>query len=59
MFSNKEAFKQAFREQLVGRLGKPMQEAQSEDVYKVLGGMIREQVGKNWAETNQATKKDK
>lgn len=56
MFSNKEAFKQAFREQLVGRLGKPMQEAQSEDVYKVLGGMIREQVGKNWAETNQAYK---
>lgn len=56
MFNHKEEFKTAFQEHLVGRLGKPMEEAQAEDVYKILGSMIREHVGKSWAQTNRIYK---
>lgn len=54
MFNNKEAFKELFQENLVSKLGKPMKEAQAADIYKILSSMIREYVGKNWAETNQS-----
>ncbi|MFB5762097.1 glycogen/starch/alpha-glucan phosphorylase [Paenibacillus medicaginis] len=56
MFSNKEEFKKAFRLHLVRRLGIPLAEAKADDVYKILGNMIREYVGKNWARTNLAYK---
>lgn len=53
MFNNKETFKQVFTEQLVSRLGKGLEEATAEDVYKTLGGMIREYVGREWAAANR------
>ncbi|GAB6929314.1 glycogen phosphorylase [Paenibacillus sp. JCM 10914] len=53
MFNNKDTFKQIFTEQLVSRLGKGLEEATEGDVYKILGGMIREYVGKEWASTNR------
>jgi len=53
MFNNKEAFKQLFQENLVSKLGKPMKEAQNADIYTILSSMIREYVGRNWADTNQ------
>lgn len=53
MFNNKETFKQVFTEQLVSRLGKGLEEAAPEDVYKILGGMIREYVGRQWAAANR------
>lgn len=56
MFNNKELFKTAFKEQLVSRLGKNMEEASAGDVYKILGTLIRECIGREWAETNQAYK---
>lgn len=59
MFNDKESFKQVFRETLIGKLGKPLEEASNADVYKILGNMIRENAGKNWAETNQKYKLDK
>lgn len=59
LFNDKESFKQAFRETLIGKLGKPLEEASNADVYKILGNMIRENAGKNWAETNQKYKLDK
>ncbi|KTD83331.1 glycogen/starch/alpha-glucan phosphorylase [Paenibacillus etheri] len=59
MFNDKESFKQVFRETLIGKLGKPLEEASNADVYKILGNMIRENAGKNWAETNQKYKVDK
>ncbi|MDO7905667.1 glycogen/starch/alpha-glucan phosphorylase [Paenibacillus sp. JX-17] len=52
MFTDKDTFKQHFQEQFVGQLGKPLKEATSEDIYKVIGSMIREEVGKFWAQTN-------
>lgn len=59
MFNDKETFKQVFREQLIGKLGKPLEEASNADVYKILGNMVREKAGKNWAATNQKYKTDK
>lgn len=56
MFNNKESFKTSFKEQLVSRLGKNMDEATAEDVYKILATLIREYVGRNWAETNRTFK---
>ncbi|MWV47278.1 glycogen/starch/alpha-glucan family phosphorylase [Paenibacillus sp. HJL G12] len=56
MFNNKELFKTAFKEQLVSRLGKNMDEATPADIYKILGTLIREVIGREWAETNQAYK---
>lgn len=56
MFNDKESFKKVFRETLIGKLGKPLEEASNGDVYKILGNMIRENAGKNWAETNQKFK---
>jgi starch phosphorylase len=53
MFYNKDSFKQLFQENLVSKLGKPMKEAQNEDIYKILSSMIREYVGKNWVQTNE------
>lgn len=53
MFNNKEAFKQVFTELLVSRLGKGLEEATAEDAYKILGGMIREFVGSQWAASNR------
>ena len=53
LFNNKETFKQVFTEQLVSRLGKGLEEATAEDVYKTLGGMIREYVGREWAAANR------
>ncbi|OAB43343.1 glycogen/starch/alpha-glucan phosphorylase [Paenibacillus glacialis] len=53
MFNNKEAFKLLFQENLVSKLGKPLKEAQKADIYTILSSMIREYVGKNWADTNQ------
>ncbi|ANY72433.1 glycogen phosphorylase [Paenibacillus ihbetae] len=53
MFNNKEAFKQVFTELLVSRLGKGLEEATAEDAYKILGGMIREFVGNQWAASNR------
>lgn len=59
MFNDKETFKQVFRETLISKLGKPLEEASNADVYKILGNMIRENAGKNWADTNQKYKTDK
>ncbi|MFP4978026.1 glycogen/starch/alpha-glucan phosphorylase [Paenibacillus sp. CN-4] len=59
MFTDKETFKKSFRERLVGKLGKPMEEASNADVYQILGNMIRENAGKHWAETNQKYKRDR
>ncbi|AWB44468.1 glycogen phosphorylase [Paenibacillus sp. CAA11] len=56
MFENKEVFKEAFQRQLVRKLGKPLEEASETDVYNILSGMIREHIGKDWAETNTAYK---
>lgn len=56
MFNNKELFKIAFKEQLVSRLGKNIEEASAGDIYKILGALIRESIGREWAETNQAYK---
>lgn len=53
MFNNIETFKQVFTEHLVGRLGKGLEDATAEDVYKTLGGMIREYVGREWAAANR------
>lgn len=54
MFNNKELFKSAFKEQLVSRLGKDIEEATAGDVYKILGTLIREFIGREWAETNRS-----
>ncbi|WP_106768548.1 glycogen/starch/alpha-glucan phosphorylase [Paenibacillus faecalis] len=53
MFNNKELFKTVFKEQLVSRLGRSMEDATAGDIYKILGGLIREWVGQEWAKTNQ------
>lgn len=53
MFNNIETFKQVFTEHLVGRLGIGIEDATAEDVYKTLGGMIREYVGREWAAANR------
>ncbi|WP_025689069.1 glycogen/starch/alpha-glucan phosphorylase [Paenibacillus zanthoxyli] len=52
MFTDKEAFKKAFVDDLVGKLGKPLEEASNADIYHILGSMVRVQAGKNWANTN-------
>lgn len=56
MFTNKEAFKEAFVDRLVSSLGKPLEEASDADVYQVLGSLVRAQIGRNWADTNQKYK---
>lgn len=54
MFNNKELFKSAFKEQLISRLGKSIEEATAGDIYKILGTLIREFIGREWAETNRS-----
>lgn len=53
MFNHIDTFKKVFTEQLVSRLGKGLEDATAEDVYKTLGGMIREYVGREWAAANR------
>ncbi|MDR0271239.1 glycogen/starch/alpha-glucan phosphorylase [Paenibacillus sp.] len=57
MFNNKELFKTAFKEQLVSRLGNSIEEATAGDIYKIIGILVREHIGRQWAETNEAYKK--
>ncbi|MBE9916532.1 glycogen/starch/alpha-glucan phosphorylase [Paenibacillus donghaensis] len=57
MFNNTELFKAAFIEQLVSRLGKSLEEATSGDVYQILGVLVRERIGRHWAQTNETYKK--
>ncbi|WP_223067400.1 glycogen/starch/alpha-glucan phosphorylase [Paenibacillus caui] len=52
MFKDKESFKKAFTRQMLDKLGLPLEEASEADVYKILSGMIREHVGRDWAKTN-------
>ena len=59
MFNDKETFKQVFRERLIGKLGKPLEEVSNADIYNTLGNMIRENAGKDWVETNQRFRADK
>ncbi|WP_054956189.1 glycogen/starch/alpha-glucan phosphorylase [Paenibacillus dakarensis] len=59
MFYNKELFKFTFKEQLVSRLGISVEEATAEDIYKILGSLIREYIGREWANTNFSYKEQK
>lgn len=52
MFNDKDTFKRVFRETLIGKLGKPLEEASNADAYNILGNMIREGAGRHWADTN-------
>ncbi|MEN1984692.1 glycogen/starch/alpha-glucan phosphorylase [Paenibacillus hubeiensis] len=56
MFDNKEAFKSIFQRNLISKLGKLPEEATLDDVYHVLGSMIREYAGHDWAASNQGFK---
>lgn len=53
MFTSKESFKSIFQNNVVSKLGKPLEEVSSEDVYTILSRMIREFAGKEWAATNR------
>ncbi|WP_138493845.1 glycogen/starch/alpha-glucan phosphorylase [Paenibacillus pinistramenti] len=59
MFKDKDTFKRALTRQLVDKLGRPLEEVSEADVYKVLSGMIREQIGRDWAQTNTVYKEQK
>ena len=59
MFNTKESFKKAFTKQMLDKVGRSLDDASEADVYKILSGMIREQVGSNWARTNQIYKEQK
>jgi glycogen phosphorylase len=52
MFYSKEDFKITFSNRLENKLGIAIGDATTNDVYKTLGQLIREQVSKNWIETN-------
>ncbi|WP_019639151.1 glycogen/starch/alpha-glucan phosphorylase [Paenibacillus fonticola] len=54
MFDNKESFKDMFKKELVSQLGKPVLQATHADVYRILGMLIRERIGPDWANTNQS-----
>ncbi len=58
MFTNKEEFKQIFQNNVVSKLGKPLNEVSSEDVYTILSRMMREFAGREWASTNQELRQD-
>ncbi|CAM4075365.1 glycogen/starch/alpha-glucan phosphorylase [Saccharibacillus endophyticus] len=54
MFTDKESFKQEFKQRLIGTSGRQMHEVTEDDVYAALGSMVREQIGQEWAVTNRA-----
>lgn len=53
LFNSKSTFKQAFVDNIVNKLGKPIEEASNLDIYQVLGHLIRESIGKDWVDTNK------
>jgi starch phosphorylase len=50
---------EAFIEKLEGLQGKSLEEANDLDKYKALSGLIREEIGKKWVETNNIYKEKK
>lgn len=52
MFSNKEAFKEAFLKKLEVTYGKSFEETSMQDKYQTIGTMVREHISENWIETN-------
>ncbi|WP_075037145.1 glycogen/starch/alpha-glucan phosphorylase [Halobacillus dabanensis] len=59
MFSDKEEFKTAFKNQLEEKLGKTIDTASDFDTYRALGSLIREKINKDWLKTNQEYKTNK
>lgn len=53
MFSNKENFKNEFKQRLIGKTGRQIHEVTEDDIYAALGSMVRERIGQNWAATNR------
>ncbi|MEW4369540.1 glycogen/starch/alpha-glucan phosphorylase [Paenibacillus kandeliae] len=58
MFTTKEEFKQIFQNNVVSKLGKPLEEVSHEDVYTILSRMMREFAGREWAATNKDLRQD-
>ncbi|WP_407269884.1 glycogen/starch/alpha-glucan phosphorylase [Radiobacillus sp. PE A8.2] len=58
MFTNKEAFKQAFLERLVSMHGKGVQQSTLSDRYYTLSSMVREYISTTWVETNDYYKEN-
>ncbi|WP_411346377.1 glycogen/starch/alpha-glucan phosphorylase [Paenibacillus sp. WLX1005] len=58
MFTTKEEFKQIFQDNVVSKLGKPLEEVSHEDVYTILSRMMREFAGREWAATNRELRQD-
>ncbi|MEW5784709.1 MAG: glycogen/starch/alpha-glucan phosphorylase [Bacillota bacterium] len=58
MFAGKKQFKQHFINKLQLTRGKTVADATTMDVYKTLGGMIREYVMPNWVATGQRYRED-
>ncbi|MFC7060968.1 glycogen/starch/alpha-glucan phosphorylase [Halobacillus seohaensis] len=53
MFSDKEEFKRAFSEKLEAIQGKKMESATDVDAYRALGSLMREEINRNWSQTNK------
>ena len=53
MFSNKEAFKEAFLKKLEVTYGKSFEETSMQDKFQTISTMVREYISENWIATNE------
>ncbi|MFW6238811.1 MAG: glycogen/starch/alpha-glucan phosphorylase, partial [Halanaerobiales bacterium] len=53
MFDSKEEFKEHFREKMRAVVGKPEEEINNNDAYRVLSELIKEKINPNFMETNK------
>lgn len=53
MFSNKEAFKEAFLKKLEVTYGKSFEETSMQDKFQTIGTLVREHISENWIATNE------
>ncbi|WP_100331922.1 glycogen/starch/alpha-glucan phosphorylase [Bacillus xiapuensis] len=59
MFSNKEAFKEAFLKRIERTYGKSFDDSTAADQFQTLGNMVREYISSNWIQTNEQYNKTK
>lgn len=54
IFSDAQTFKEALTTEVAHRFGRDFEDAYPEEIYLVLGSLIRDQLGNTWKETKQS-----
>ena len=56
MFTSKKQFKKVFEDRVVGKFGRAIKDCTIEELYEVLGGMVRDYASVDWKKSKEYIK---